>query len=231
VVGLVSLRLHPGRATAESGLMSVEGVQPAYAPWIVLKGRPHQPATTAAPENAVEADLVTRACSDPHAFGELYEQHVPQIYRFVYGRLRDREAAQDLTADIFFKALRAIDRYRPAGPPFAAWLFRIAANAVTDYTRPRRSTASLDELVDRADGQISVEDEVVSRAQAAQVWAAIDTLRDAQRTALALRLGQDMHTADIAAVMGRSEGAVKLLIHRGLAAIRCQLAGNEGVDQ
>ena len=82
---------------------------------------------------AYEDQLVERAKQDAAAFGELYDHYFGQIYRFVFSRLRDQEAAEDVTSEVFFKALRAIGRYKPAGHPFSAWLYQISVNAVS-YT-------------------------------------------------------------------------------------------------
>jgi RNA polymerase sigma-70 factor (ECF subfamily) len=171
-----------------------------------------------------EDELVDRARSDADAFGRIYEHYAPLIYRFIWNRLRDRAVAEDLTADVFFKALRAIDRYRRTGPPFRTWLYQIATNTVTDHLRTRRTALDLDSAPDQPDRRPAVDEQVIQRAELQRVWSALATLNEAQRLAVSLKLGQDMHTSDIAVVMGRSEGAVKLLIHRGLVAIRQQLA-------
>jgi RNA polymerase sigma-70 factor, ECF subfamily len=171
-----------------------------------------------------EDDVVLRARSDAEAFGRLYEHYAPLIYRFVHNRLRDRTVAEDVTADVFFKALRAIDRYQPTGRPFRAWLYQIAANTITDHLRTRRAFVDLDAAGEHEDRRPAVDEQVAQRAEVHRVRAALGTLNEAQRMAVSLKLGQDMHTADIAATMGRSEGAVKQLIHRGLAAIRKELA-------
>lgn len=169
-----------------------------------------------------DEDLAARAQSDADAFGELYERYVQRIHGFIRTRVNHRATAEDLTAEVFFKALRAIDQYQP-GRPFRPWLFQIAINTVTDHLRRSRAVVPLEEALDREAEGPAVEEHALARAELAQVRAAMETLNDGQRTALALRLGQDMNTAEIAACMGRSEGAVKLLIHRGLHAVRQHL--------
>lgn len=169
-----------------------------------------------------DEDLAARAQSDADAFGELYERYVQRIHGFIRTRVNHRATAEDLTADVFFKALRAIEQYQP-GRPFRPWLFQIAINTVTDHLRRSRAVVPLEEALDREAEGPAVEEHALARADLAQVRAAMETLNDGQRTALALRLGQDMNTAEIAACMGRSEGAVKLLIHRGLHAVRQHL--------
>src|ERR1700726_5140606 len=91
---------------------------------------------------AYEDQLVERAKQDADAFGELYDHYFGQIYRFVFSRLRDQEAAEDVTSEVFFKALRAIGRSKPSGHPFSAWLYQISVNAINDHYRSRRSTSS-----------------------------------------------------------------------------------------
>ena len=170
-----------------------------------------------------DVDLVALCGTDVEAFGLLYDRYCDRIHRFVYSRLRDRTAAEDVTAEVFFKALKSIATYRSAVGPFSAWLYRIAGNAVIDYLRARRPTMSLELEMDSTDPAAPVEDQAIDRVEVAQVWKAIDQLSDAQRTAVVLRLERDLPIAEIAGHMNRSEGAVKLLLHRGMAALRERL--------
>jgi RNA polymerase sigma-70 factor (ECF subfamily) len=187
---------------------------------------PVPPDVPGAPERQDDATLAVMAAWDPDAFGELYDRYCDQIYRFAYRRLRDRQGAEDATADVFFKALRAIATYKPSVAPFSAWLYRIASNAVTDHLRARRPVNSLDTAMDKPDGSEPVENQAINRLEADRVWLAVDNLSSAQRTAVILRLGHDLPIAEIAALMERSEGAVKLLLNRGLHAVRNMLASS-----
>jgi RNA polymerase sigma-70 factor, ECF subfamily len=171
-----------------------------------------------------DARLAELSRVDPDAFGALYDRYCDQIYRYVYRRLTNHESAEDVTAEVFFKALRGIDSFRPTAGPFSAWLYRIAANAVVDHARARRVTTSLDVTMDAADRAAPVEEQVINRVEAAKVWEAVDGLTDAQRVAVTLRFGRDLPIADIAEHMGRSEGAIKLLLNRGLAAVRAAMS-------
>ena len=170
-----------------------------------------------------EDQLVARAATDADAFGELYDHYFGQIYRFAYSRLRDQDLAEDITSDVFFKALRAIGRYKPSGHPFSSWLYQIAANAIADYYRSRKQAQSLDDAIGVADPQRPVDDRVADSVEARRVWAAIDTLPEQQRTAMTLKLGEDLKLAQIGEIMGKSEGAIKLLIHRGMIGLRERL--------
>lgn len=175
------------------------------------------------PQDREEA-MIARAKSDPDAFGELYDHYFPQIYRYVASRVRSQELAEDITSEVFFKALRAIGRYRSSGHPFSAWLYQIAVNSITDHYRSRKSSEeSLEsgpELV--ADGT-PVDDEVAQRMGLAQIWEAIDSLPSQQRTAMTLKYAEDLPLAVIGQIMGKSEGAIKLLIFRGTATVRGHL--------
>jgi len=180
---------------------------------------------------AYEDDLIERAKQDPNAFGELYDHYFGQIYRFVYSRVRDQDSAEDVTSEVFFKALRAIPRYRPSGHPFSAWLYQISINAIADHYRAKRPEAELEEAGGVASRAVPLEEHVAQRDEAARIWEAIDSLPPAQRTALTLKLGEDLKLAQIGVIMGRSEGAIKLLIHRGMIGLRQRLAVRSTVEE
>ena len=178
-----------------------------------------------------DQELAQRSLVDAEAFGVLYDRYCTRIYHFVHRRIGDHATAEDVTAEVFFKALRAISTYRPAAGPFSAWLYRIASNAVIDYFRARHVTMSLDVTMDTPDRGAPVDEQVVDRVEAARVWTAIDSLGQAQRTAVILRYERDLPLAEIAAHMGRTEGAVKLLLNRGMAAVRTQLQAAAGEER
>src|SRR5439155_24805163 len=104
------------------------------------------------PSRDGEQALVERAKRDPSAFGELYDRHFLQIYRFVYSRVRDQATAEDVTSEVFMKALRSIGRYQDTGRPFSAWLYQIAVNAVADSFRALRPSEDIDGHHDLSDG-------------------------------------------------------------------------------
>jgi len=175
-----------------------------------------------------DADLVARCDTDAEAFGLLYDRYCQRIYSYVYARLRDRTLAEDVTADAFLRALRGLGGFRPELGEFSAWLYRIAGNTVIDHLRARRPTVNLDEQPDRHDPAPPVEQQVVDRAEARRVWRAVGELTEAQRTAVVLRLERDLPIAEIAGRMNRSEGAVRVLLHRGMVAVRERLADPQG---
>ena len=167
-----------------------------------------------------EGDLVERAKQDPRQFGALYDRHFQQIYRFVYSRVREQTAAEDVTSEIFMKALKAMPRYQDTGRPFAAWLYQISVNAIADRYRTLRPAQPLDDFHDLSVAGPALEDLASHRDEIRRIWALVEGLPIQQRTALVLKFQEDMKIEDIAVVMGKSAGAVKLLIHRGVSRLR-----------
>jgi len=178
------------------------------------------------PSRSDEQALVARAKRDPRAFGELYERYIVQIYRFVYSRTRDQTAAEDVTSEVFMKALKSIGRYQDTGKPFSAWLYQIAVNSVADRYRAARPVEDIDDQRDLAISGPALEEIAAQRDELRQIWAVIETLPAQQRTAMVLKFQEDLKIEDIAVAMGKTPGAVKLLIHRGVTKVRATLGGS-----
>lgn len=174
-------------------------------------------AVPAEPSAAPDADdlLVRQAQADATAFATLYERYQPRIYNFLYARTHDADEAADLTQTVFLRALAALPSYQPRGLPFAAWLFRIARNTAADAQRrrQRRPSAALPpEVVDRRAGEISA---AIERREALQRLDALLAGIDAsQRELLALRFAGGLKAHEIAAIVGKSEAAVKKQLSR-----------------
>ena len=166
--------------------------------------------------------LVERAKSDAEAFGILYDRYVDGIYRFVRARLGNDAAAEDVTAEVFVKALRGISRYRDTGRPFSCWLYRIATNAVADYFRHEPVSRELSEELPDAAAQ--VEAAASRRLDVQDVWRLVECLPPQQRVAMTLRFRDDRSAREAARVMGKSEAAVKLLIYRAVGRLRLEAA-------
>lgn len=176
------------------------------------------------PDGFEERELVERAKEDPDAFGALYDRYFPQIYRFAFSKVRDQSLAEDVTSEVFFKALKNIKRYTYEGHPFSSWLYQITVNQVADHYRgPVGKEVDLEETASMPSSEPSVLDEVVRRERSRQVWSLIDRLPVQQRTAMILKFGEDRKIDDIAVIMGKSSGAVKLLLHRGVERLRRDL--------
>ena len=162
------------------------------------------------------ADLVRRAqAGDKEAVGELYRQQLPAIYRYVYFRVQDQAAAEDLTAEIFMRMLEALPKYEDRGLPFAAWLYRIAHDRVVDYHRRTalRQTLSLEEpIVSDADTEATA----MRSNEAEALYAALDLLTDEQRLVLQLRFFEGLDVDETARIVGKTPGAVKALQFRAI---------------
>jgi len=175
------------------------------------------------PDGFEERDLVERAKQDPEAFGALYDRYFPQIYRFAYSRVRDQSLAEDVTSEVFFKALRNIKRYTYSGHPFSSWLYQITLNAVADHYRGLHGEVDLEEGSSLPSTAPAVVDEVVRRDRSRRIWAAIDQLPRQQRAAMVLKFSEDRKIEEIAQILGKSSGAVKLLLHRAVERLRREL--------
>ena len=167
-----------------------------------------------------EKRLIERAKRDPREFGALYDRHFQQIYRFVYSRVREQTAAEDVTSEVFIKALKAMPRYQETGRPFAAWLYQIAVNAIADRYRTLRPSHPLEDFHDLSVGGPAIEEQAAQRDEIRRIWRIVEDLPLQQRTALVLKFQEDMKIEDIAVAMGKTPGAVKLLIHRGVSRLR-----------
>ena len=172
------------------------------------------------------AELVSKAQQgDSAAFAALYEEYSPVVYRFLRRRLDGSdEVVQDLTADVFVKVYEKLDRYVERGLPFTAWLYRIAHNHRVDYLRtlPRYQASSLDAGIDVAESNSGSAFGRVLDQQSLQP--ALARLTAEQRQAVQLRFLEGLSVAETAAMMGRSDEAVKKLQARALANLRRLLA-------
>src|SRR5919204_4999094 len=155
------------------------------------------------------------------AFGLLYDRHVDAIYRYVYYRVRDDAEAEDLTSDVFMRALKAIPRYEPR-QAFLAWLYRIARNAVIDRARRARVQVSfedalahpgVDQIVEPDAGLLALSDKETVRA-------AIARLTPLQQEVIVLRFVEGYSTSEIANLVGKREGTVRGIQFRALEMLR-----------
>lgn len=168
-----------------------------------------------------EENLVQRAKQkDKKAFTELYEAYFDKIYRYVALKIGDKTEAEDMTQQVFLKALESISSFKWKGVPFSAWLYRIAHNQMVDYFRKqqkRPDTLRDDALVvSNSNPQQTAE----RNLDIEQVMSATQRLTEAQREVISLRFSGELSTAEVANIMGKSRGAVKALQHSAIVALR-----------
>ncbi len=168
--------------------------------------------------------LVDEARSgDPSAFGQLFDHfHLP-IYRYIVSRVHSPTDTEDLTQLVFVKALEALPRYEARGIPFGGWLFRLARNTVIDFVRTRHEHADLDGIGERPGAEAGPDKVALEREDIAAVTAALATLTDEQREAIALRFFAGLSAREAAEAMGIQEGTVRGLQFRAISALRRRL--------
>ena len=180
------------------------------------------PATTESPEQAEGRLLVEAAQKDPARFAELYEINFERVYAFVARRVGNRDAAEDLTSEVFHKALANLRRFEWRGAPFAAWLFRIATNAIADRAQRAGKELAVDDPPEtRVDATADIGLEEVEHQ--AQLFRSVEKLPADQRRVIAMRFAEEKSIREIAQELGRTEGAVKQLQFRGLQNLRERL--------
>lgn len=176
---------------------------------------------------------VEAARRDPRRFEALYRKYVAQVYSFALYELRDPHAAEDVTARTFMNALAGLPRFRerahqPDGS-FRVWLFQICRNAIANERRQarRRPTTSLDAALSVTAPHADPAAAAVQRDELSAAWHAVQSLPDDRRRALILRFVNELSTREIGAVMGKTEGAVRVLLHRALRSVARGLPDRE----
>ena len=170
------------------------------------------------PTTEDDRPLIEAAQADPARFVGLYERYVGRVYAFVRRRTQDRASAEDITAQVFEQALANVRRFEWRGVPFAAWLFRIASNAIADHWRQHAREAQ-----DPPEG-IPDSGELDDIERRVALFELVDRLPDAQRDVIRMRFVEEKSIREIAAALGRSEGAVKQLQLRALDHLRKEMS-------
>ncbi len=169
--------------------------------------------------------LVERAQNDPLVFAALYELYVDRVYNYIYQRTGNHCDAEDLTARTFLRAFAHLEHYVFRGVPFSAWLYRIAHNIVANWHRDRHrhQVVSLDGLLAYSKDDKRPEDLTQSWEEQRTLLDAIRRLPAERQQLLILKFSEGLTNAEIAQIMGRTEGAIKSLYHRTLLALRQEL--------
>jgi RNA polymerase sigma-70 factor (ECF subfamily) len=174
------------------------------------------------PEFTDDRQLVEAAKLDRARFADLYERHFYRVYAYVVRRVKRHEEAEDVTADVFHQALKNLDRFEWRDSPFIAWLYRIAANAVTDRWQ-RNSKEGI-----TADGKIPEAASMDDIERRAVLFELVDGLPAEQRRVVMLRFVEQKSIRDISQELKKTEGAVKQLQFRALKQLRSQMEGANG---
>jgi RNA polymerase sigma-70 factor, ECF subfamily len=163
-----------------------------------------------------ERRLIEAAQQDPARFGDLYGLHFDRVYAYVSRRLGDRDAAQDVTSEVFHHALANLKHFEWRGAPFGAWLMRIASNAITDrWRRQNRETGQSSEI--EAVSKDPSPEEVHHRAR---LFAMVRSLPEDQRKVIEMRFAEEKSVREIASALGKTEGSIKQLQFRGIQKLR-----------
>jgi RNA polymerase sigma-70 factor (ECF subfamily) len=175
-------------------------------------------------KEADERLLIEAAQKDPARFAELYENNFERVYAYVVRRVGDRAETEDLTSEVFHHALANLRRFEWRGIPFAAWLYRIAANLISDrWQRSNREQLTDDlEQVESAPARAVEFDEVERRAT---LFRLVDTLPAEQRRVVVLRFVEQKSIKEVAREIRKTEGAVKQLQFRALSSLRARMEG------
>ena len=170
---------------------------------------------------ADDALLIQKSISgDAGAFGKLYDMYVDRVYRHLYYRVGNVADAEDLTQQVFLKAWQAIDRYKKTASPFLAWLMTISHNLVVDFYRTKKDKTYLDAELTADDSASSPEQIAEARFQQQQLRRAILQLRSNEQQVIMMRFVVGFSYAEVASSLGKSEGAVRVILHRALVALR-----------
>jgi RNA polymerase sigma-70 factor (ECF subfamily) len=178
---------------------------------------------------ANEMALVARAKVEPAAFAAIYDHYYPRIYAYARYRVRDAALAEEITAQVFERVLANLGKYDAEQAPFAAWLFTIARNRVSDHHRAqrRRQWLPLDLVRGRAAPGPAPEEIVVRDETREALLAAVTRLSERERDILALKFGAELTNRRIAALTGLSESNVGVILYRAVRRLRADLAGQE----
>ena len=189
---------------------------------MLWRARPGENLLKALKKEADERLLIEAAQRDPGRFAELYENNFDRVYAFIARRVRDRDEAQDLASEVFHQALANLGRFEWRGAPFAAWLFRIAANAITD--RAKRASRERGDPAPEGSEQAGLE-EIEQRAR---LFRLVRGLPGDQRRVILKRFVEQRSIREIAQELRRTEGAVKQLQFRALENLRARMGESNG---
>lgn len=178
-----------------------------------------------------EKELIKKAQKEPEAFAKLYDKYYPQIFGYILRRVADLEIAQDTTAETFFKALKKLWQFRWRNVSFSAWLYRIANNEIANYYRKNRYLISLEILRDEQGFEpvvlhnpetefLKAQEKLKRHKDFLKIQEQISQLPIKYQEVIILRFFEKKKIKEIAEILGRREGTIKSLLHRGLEKLK-----------
>lgn len=156
-------------------------------------------------------------------FGEQYDQYFPKIYRFLYYRVNDKETAEDLTGHVFLKAVEKFHQFSPEKGTFSSWIYRIARNTLTDHYRKNKTTLDIDAILNLKSDD-DTQSEVQKKMSAEELHESLKTLKPLQRDIIMMRLWDELPYAEIAEIIGKTEGNCKVIFSRAVKALQSEMA-------
>jgi len=170
--------------------------------------------------NSLLSPLLAKAKQgEQAAFGEIYNLYFQKIYRFIYYRVGNKELAEDLAEDVFLKAFTKISSVKE-NVAFLGWLYQIARNQVIDYYRQKKLTISIDEVENTLEYESNVVDVLNLEQQQKLLLKLIKELTPEQQVVLKLKFFEDLNNDEIAEVVGKSEGAIRVIQHRAISKLQ-----------
>ena len=212
----------PGASSKIIGLnFSCRNLSPRHSVTL-MKGHTAENSLKALKKEADERLLIEAAQQDPARFAELYEINFERVYAYVVRRVGNRTETEDLTSEVFHQALANLKRFEWRGIPFAAWLFRIAANLISDRWQRSGREVLDEERIESAQVSPKAIEEVERRAT---LFRLVDTLPAEQKNVVLLRFVEQKSIKEVAREIRKTEGAVKQLQFRALTALRARMEG------
>ncbi|MFQ5943629.1 MAG: RNA polymerase sigma factor [Anaerolineales bacterium] len=171
-----------------------------------------------------DADLIARAQSgETEAFGDLYARYLDPIYRYVRSRVNETADAEDLCEAVFLRTFEALDRYEERGHPFSAYLYQVARSQLADHYRTQEVRMDLEQVAKPASTDADPEAAITQHEKLMDIVMALGKLREDYQEVIRLRVLLELPTSTVAMWMDRSPGAVRVLLHRALIALREEL--------
>jgi RNA polymerase sigma-70 factor (ECF subfamily) len=170
-----------------------------------------------------ERKLILRAKEgDEKSFGQLYDKHMPAIYRFIFLKVGGQKGrAEDISHEVFLSAWQNIGKYQFQGHPFSSWLYRIAGNAVIDYYRTRKTNVDIDSVPEEAVvADVSLGDKFDDRLDLEKIKFCLKKLEPGYQDVLIMKFVEELSNREIAAALEKSEGAVRVIQHRALKQLK-----------